>query len=80
VILIETLLKYAERFYKRQFLHRKDLNSDLSFRFQQSMLGYFETGKPEELGAPTTGWIADELSVSTPYPSLEPVCHPGRET
>ena len=67
VSLVETLLKYSERFYRRQFLHRKDLTSDLSFQFQQAMQGYFETRKPEELGAPTIGWIADELALSTRY-------------
>lgn len=67
LVLIETLLKYAERFYKRQFIVRKEMQSGLSQRFKETLTKYFETGKFNELGTPSIDWIAKELSVSPRY-------------
>ena len=35
---LSTLLKYANRFYERQFLNRKDLSTDLLAQFHQQFL------------------------------------------
>lgn len=66
---LEALLKYADRFYKRQFLNRKDMNKALFTRFTEILDEYFESGQLEDKGIPTVEWIADELSVSRRYMS-----------
>lgn len=66
---LETLLKYAERFYKRQFLDRKDINQDLYSQFTKMLDDYFETKILEKDGIPTLEWLASQLKVSQRYMS-----------
>lgn len=65
--LLDTLLKYADRFYKRQFMNRKEINSDLGFQFQQALIRYFETDRFKEFGTPNIDWVAGELAVTPRY-------------
>lgn len=62
-----TLLKYADRFYQRQFINRKELSNDLLMRFNQLLTEYFDSGLLEEKGIPGIEYIADQLSVSQRY-------------
>ncbi|WKN31681.1 helix-turn-helix transcriptional regulator [Porifericola rhodea] len=62
-----TLLKYANRFYERQFINRKELSNNLLEQFNQQLESYFETGQLEENGIPSIEQIADKLSVSQRY-------------
>jgi len=64
---LEALLKYADRFYKRQFLNRKDINKALFTRFKEILNDYFESGQQESDGIPTAEWIATQLNVSYRY-------------
>ncbi|WP_115123034.1 helix-turn-helix domain-containing protein [Marinirhabdus gelatinilytica] len=64
---LDTLLKYANRFYERQFLNRKELSNDLLEQFNQQLSAYFESGKLQEEGIPTIENIAAQLSVSQRY-------------
>lgn len=64
---LETLLKYADRFYKRQFLHRKELNKALFTRFKEIMDEYFEKNLLEEKGIPSLDWLASQLGISRRY-------------
>lgn len=64
---LNTLLKYANRFYERQFLNRKDISIDLLDQFNQQLIDYFDTGQLEEKGIPSIQQIADKLSVSQRY-------------
>lgn len=66
---LETLLKYADRFYKRQFLNRKEINQDLFTRFKAILGEYFETNQLEENGIPTVNILATQLGVSQRYMS-----------
>ncbi len=66
---LDTLLKYANRFYKRQFLNRKELNKALFTRFKEIMNEYFEANQLEENGIPTVDWLAEQLDVSRRYMS-----------
>lgn len=66
---LDTLLKYANRFYKRQFLNRKELNQTLFARFKNILDAYFETNQLEEKGIPTVEWIAKQLGLSHRYMS-----------
>jgi AraC-like DNA-binding protein len=64
---LEALLKYANRFYKRQFLNRKEINKALFTRFKEILDEYFESKQLEEKGIPTVEWLASQLGVSHRY-------------
>ncbi|MBW1295015.1 helix-turn-helix domain-containing protein [Aquimarina litoralis] len=64
---LSTLLKYTNRFYERQFLHRKELSNSLLEQFNQQLSGYFESGQLEEKGIPSIEQLAEKLSVSQRY-------------
>lgn len=64
---LSTLLKYANRFYERQFLNRKDLSNNLLEQFNHQLGEYFETGQLQEKGTPSIELLADKLSVSQRY-------------
>nr|WKN34803.1 helix-turn-helix transcriptional regulator [Tunicatimonas sp. TK19036] len=64
---LSTLLKYAHRFYERQFIHRTELSNDLLDRFNQQLEDYFDSGQLQEHGIPSIEQLADKLSVSQRY-------------
>lgn len=64
---LDTLLKYANRFYERQFLNRKELSNDLLERFNLQLTEYFELGLVQEKGIPNIEEIANKMSVSQRY-------------
>jgi AraC-like DNA-binding protein len=64
---LSTLLKYANRFYERQFLNRKELSNDLLEQFNRQLEVYLQTGRLQEKGIPTVEEIADEMSVTQRY-------------
>ncbi|WP_281615324.1 helix-turn-helix transcriptional regulator [Flammeovirga sp. SubArs3] len=66
---LETLLRYANRFYKRQFLNRKDNNNHIFSQFKAVLNVYFETNQFEENGIPTVNWLAKQMGVSHRYMS-----------
>lgn len=66
---LETMLKYIDRFYKRQFLNRQELNQELFTRFTNILDAYSEAGHLQEKGIPTVDWLAEQLGVSHRYMS-----------
>lgn len=64
---ISTLLKYAQRFYERQFTNRMELSNNLLEQFNKQLDNYFDSGMIEEKGIPSIEQIADQLSVSQRY-------------
>jgi len=62
-----TLLKYANRFYERQFLNRKALTTSLLDQFNTKLAHYLESGRLQEDGIPNIAQIANDLSVSQRY-------------
>jgi len=64
---LSTLLKYANRFYERQFLNRKELSNDLLAQFKQQLGDYFESGQLHKKGIPSIEQVADKMSVSQRY-------------
>ncbi len=66
---LETLLKYSDRYYKRQFLNRKDINQTMLSRFTDILNAYFEEGELLNKGIPTVDWLAGKLGVSHRYMS-----------
>lgn len=64
---VDTLLRYADRYYKRQFINRTDLAGETICRFQELLSTHFESGQFEKSGAPRVEDVADELKMSPRY-------------
>ncbi len=64
---LDTLLKYANRFYERQFINRKGLSNDLLEKFNWHLSEYFESGKLQEKGIPSIEQIAERMLISQRY-------------
>ena len=74
---IESLLKYSNRFYERQFLTRKNNNSDLLIRFEQLINDYFSSDAP---GLLTVQHVAAKMNLSPNYLSDLLRIHTGKNT
>ena len=64
---IDLILNYCNRFYQRQFITRKSVNSDLLKRLNQLLNNYFDENKALHNGLPTVVDLADQLQVSQRY-------------
>lgn len=64
---IDLLLAYANRFYERQFITRKNNQSDLLTRFEAVVNAYFVNGAAEERGLLTVQQVAAALHLSPNY-------------
>lgn len=64
---LDSLLKYAQRFYKRQFIDRKTLSGITVTKFNESLAKYFESESVSEKGLPTVNLMASELNLSSKY-------------
>lgn len=64
---IEVLLNYSNRYYKRQFITRKVVNSQLVTRLEQLLHAYFDDKLPLLQGLPTVEYLAGKLNVSPRY-------------
>lgn len=64
---IEVLLRYAERFYERQFITRKIANHHILIQLENLLSTYFDHEKFAEKGLLTVEQIATELHLSPNY-------------
>jgi len=64
---LDTLLKYAQRFYKRQFINRAEITGVVASKFHSILTSYFQENKLKELGLPTVNYMAEMLNVSSRY-------------
>ncbi|MDT0538937.1 helix-turn-helix domain-containing protein [Croceitalea sp. P059] len=64
---LNTLLKYANRFYERQFLNRKEYSNDLLEQFNRQLSEFFDADEFLNSGIPSIKKVADSLSVSQRY-------------
>ncbi len=64
---MELLLNYANRFYKRQFLTRKAVNSDLLQKLEEILDNYFAGEKSLIQGIPTVQYLSEKLNISPSY-------------
>lgn len=64
---INSLLKYSERFYKRQFLNRKQVSGKTVTEFNKILYNYINDGLLSENGLPSVSDLAKKLNVSTRY-------------
>ncbi|MHA4739591.1 helix-turn-helix domain-containing protein [Dyadobacter sp. MSC1_007] len=67
ISLLDSLLKYAQRFYKRQFINRTQLTGSTVTRFNALLVAHFEERKTKNMGLPTVSGMADELNISARY-------------
>lgn len=64
---LDTLLKYAQRFYKRQFINRAELTGAIATRFNTILAAYFKERQIKESGLPTVTYMAEKLNISPRY-------------
>jgi len=65
---IDSILKYSDRFYKRQFINRSSNVSGSTLKKFQDILGaYFERLLHQSQGLPTVNYLAGELNISPRY-------------
>jgi len=64
---IDLMLNYCNRFYERQFITRKPVNSNLLSRLDQLLNNYFDEKKAMKNGLPVVKDLAEQLKVSQRY-------------
>ncbi|MEP6677637.1 MAG: helix-turn-helix domain-containing protein, partial [Ferruginibacter sp.] len=64
---IHSLLKYAERFYKRQFINRKQLSGKMVTAFNKMLQKHISSGSVRDNGLPSVADLAKELNISARY-------------
>lgn len=64
---VDSILKYAQRFYKRQFINRADMSGKMVSRFNDVLTSYFNEGGLQTKGLPTVHFMADKLNISSRY-------------
>lgn len=64
---INLLLRYAQRFYNRQFVSRTVLNNDILSRFERLLRDYYDNEKQLTSGVPTVTYCAEKLCMSASY-------------
>lgn len=64
---IELLLNYSNRFYKRQFITRKAVNSGMLQKLQELLDDYFNNSTSLMQGIPTVQFLAEHLNISPSY-------------
>jgi AraC family transcriptional regulator, transcriptional activator of pobA len=64
---LDAMLKYAQRFYKRQFINRTQLSGSTVTKFNNLLIANFEERKTKDIGLPTVSQMADKLHISPRY-------------
>ncbi|AWH84730.1 AraC family transcriptional regulator [Flavobacterium album] len=64
---IDSILKYSQRFYKRQFINRTQLSGKTVSRFNSTLSSYLEDGQLRDKGLPSVKAMADALNTSPRY-------------
>ncbi len=64
---LELLLNYAQRFYKRQFITRRNINNGLLQQFEEILERYFNDDSALLKGTPTVQYLADKMAISSGY-------------
>ncbi|MDE6415923.1 MAG: helix-turn-helix domain-containing protein [Duncaniella sp.] len=64
---INMLLRYAQRFYNRQFVTRTVVNNDVLSKFETLLKDYFDSDMQASLGLPTVQYCSEKLCLSPNY-------------
>ncbi len=60
-------MRYANRFYERQFINRQEASSNLLEQFNKILEEYYHSGQLQESGTPSIEEISNKMSVSQRY-------------
>lgn len=64
---INLLLRYAQRFYNRQFVSRTVVNNDILSRFERLLNEYYDSNMQLTSGVPTAQYCSERLAMSPSY-------------
>jgi AraC-like DNA-binding protein len=64
---VSSILKYSQRFYKRQFIDRAQVTGKTTSKFNDVLKKYITEGFLEKKGLPNVSYIADKLAISPRY-------------
>lgn len=64
---IKLVLDYCTRYFDRQFYTRTNLNKDVVIEFEQTLKGYYDSGKALENGVPSVSFLGKEMGMSPYY-------------
>lgn len=64
---IDSMLKYSQRFYKRQFINRRELSGKTVSKFNDALAAYFKNGLLVTQGLPSVSTLASRLNLSPRY-------------
>jgi AraC family transcriptional activator of pobA len=64
---IDSILKYSQRFYKRQFLNRMPMTGTTVTKFNDALTAFKGSGKFQDKGLPTVAMLAEKLRMSPRY-------------
>lgn len=64
---INLLLRYAQRFYNRQFVTRTIVNNDILSKFEKLLKDYFDNDLPVDNGLPSVQYCSSQLCMSPNY-------------
>ena len=64
---VDSMLKYSQRFYKRQFINRTEISGKLVSRFNEALATYFKNGQLAGQVLPNVAALAAQLNLSPRY-------------
>lgn len=64
---LETILKYSNRYFDRQFFTRSNINKDVVSKFEEFMNNYFSSNELSTEGIPTLTQCGESLNMSGAY-------------
>jgi AraC-like DNA-binding protein len=64
---IDSMLKYSQRFYKRQFINRAELSGKMVSKFSDALAAYFKSDLLLIKGLPSVNALAERLNLSPRY-------------
>lgn len=67
IVNLESLLKYCNRYYDRQFYTRTNLNKDIIVRFEEYLEAYFSSDELGEKGLPSVTQCGEAMDMSGSY-------------
>lgn len=64
---VGSILTYAQRFYKRQFINRTELSGKTVTKFNSALQKYIQGGGLQDHGLPSVHYMAEQLFISPRY-------------
>jgi AraC family transcriptional activator of pobA len=64
---IDSILRYSQRFYKRQFINRTEISGNIVSKFNNTLSGYAHTRLLSGEGLPSVKFMAAQLNLSPRY-------------